>query len=258
MAAGRDALADALEAAGHPVIRIELADPIDLGAEFVRWEVATAIAGAVLGIDPFDQPNVEEAKQLTRDAARRRSRRARPDGPAGAAAEPIADGDGLTLHGDAALRLTTGDGDVVGELARHLARRRPNAYLAPPGVHRPDAGARRGHRAGSGPCCATGPGGRRPPATARASSTRPASSTRAAPPIGWFLQLTADHPTDSAIPGWPYTFGQLIDAQAAGDFAAIEAHDLPDPAGPSRRRSRRRPGRARAGAGRRPRHATEA
>ena len=63
----RDTLAAALEGAGHPVIRIEIADPIDLGAEFVRWEVATAIAGAVLGIDPFDQPNVEEAKQLTRD-----------------------------------------------------------------------------------------------------------------------------------------------------------------------------------------------
>jgi hypothetical protein len=47
------------------------------------------------------------------------------------------------------------------------------------------------------------------------------------PPIGWFLQLTADHPNDRPIPGWPYTFGQLIDAQAAGDFAAIEAHDLP-------------------------------
>ena len=44
-----------------------LDDPIDLGAEVCRWEVATAIAGAVLGIDPFDQPNVEEAKQLTRD-----------------------------------------------------------------------------------------------------------------------------------------------------------------------------------------------
>ena len=64
---GRDTLADALEAAGHPVIRIELSDPIDLGAEAIRWEVATAIAGIVLGIDPFDQPNVEEAKQLTRD-----------------------------------------------------------------------------------------------------------------------------------------------------------------------------------------------
>ena len=68
---GRDALAGAAaRPPGHPVIRIELADPIDLGGEFVRWEVATAIAGAVLGIDPFDQPNVEEAKELTRERAR--------------------------------------------------------------------------------------------------------------------------------------------------------------------------------------------
>ena len=46
-------------------------------------------------------------------------------------------------------------------------------------------------------------------------------------PIGWFLQLTVDHPEDRDIPDWPYTFGQLIDAQAAGDFRAIESHDLP-------------------------------
>src|SRR6185436_16504692 len=65
-AGSRDELAAALEAAGHPVIRIDMSDPIDLGGEFFRWEVATAIAGAVLGIDPFDQPNVEEAKEQTR------------------------------------------------------------------------------------------------------------------------------------------------------------------------------------------------
>src|SRR4029079_18170130 len=47
------------------------------------------------------------------------------------------------------------------------------------------------------------------------------------PPTGWFLQLTSDHPVDRPIPGWPYTFGRLIDAQAEGDFAAIESHDLP-------------------------------
>src|SRR6185503_1978503 len=58
----REALIAALEAAGHPVIRIELDDPIDMAGEAIRWEVATAFAGAVLGIDPFDQPNVEEAK----------------------------------------------------------------------------------------------------------------------------------------------------------------------------------------------------
>ena len=174
---GRDALADALEAAGHPVIRIELADPIDLGAEFVRWEVATAIAGAVLGIDPFDQPNVEEAKQLTRDVlAKAGQGEAATD-----ASAPLAEGDGLTLYGDAALRLTGVDGGIQGELARHLARRKPNAYLCAPGVHRADAGPRRGHR--PDPCArsATGPAARRPPATGRASCTRPASSTRAAP-----------------------------------------------------------------------------
>ena len=76
-------------------------------------------------------------------------------------------------------------------------------------------------------CSATGRAGPRRRATDRASCTRPASSTRAVRPSGWFLQLTADHPADRPIPGWAYTFGQLIDAQSAGDFAAIEAHDLP-------------------------------
>jgi transaldolase/glucose-6-phosphate isomerase len=61
-----DARLAELAAAGHPVIRIELGSKIELGAEFVRWEVATALAGVVLGIDPFDQPNVEEAKTNTR------------------------------------------------------------------------------------------------------------------------------------------------------------------------------------------------
>src|SRR5204862_975419 len=121
---GRDALAQALETAGHPVIRIDIADPIDLGAEALRWEVATAIAGAVLAIDPFDQPNVEEAKQRTRDLL---------DGHGGSAAPPapiVSDG-GLTLYGDAPLRLSAdGDRTLVGELRRQLDRRRPNAYLA--------------------------------------------------------------------------------------------------------------------------------
>jgi len=60
-------LLDELAKVGHPVIRIEIDDPIDLAGEMVRWEVATAFAGAVLGIDPFDQPNVEEAKERTRE-----------------------------------------------------------------------------------------------------------------------------------------------------------------------------------------------
>ena len=224
----RDALADALEAAGHPVIRIELTDPIDIGAEFVRWEVAVAIAIAtwpVVGMDPFDQPNVEEAKQLTRELLEGTDRdRRSTDGPA--SAQPIASGDGLTLYGDAALRLTAGVGDVTGELARHLARRRPDAYLClqafiAPTAERDDAIARirtllrdrtkRATTAGYGPRFLHSTG----------------QLHKGGAPIGWFLQLTADHPADLEIPGWPYTFGELIDAQAAGDFGAIESHDLP-------------------------------
>ena len=217
-----DELADALQAAGHPVLRIEIADPIDLGAEFVRWEVATAIAGAVLGIDPFDQPNVEEAKQVTRQLLEDVGQGRRTS----VEAAPVAAADGLTLHGDAALRLTSGDGGVVGELARHLARHRPDAYLAlqafiAPTPSRDQAVARirtllrdrtgRATTAGYGPRFLHSTG----------------QLHKGGAPIGWFLQLTSDHPNDVAIPGWPYTFGQLIDAQAAGDFAAIEGHDLP-------------------------------
>jgi glucose-6-phosphate isomerase len=215
--ASLDALATELEGAGQPVIRIEIADPIDLGAEFVRWEVAVAIAGAILGIDPFDQPNVEEAKQLTRDlleGAGRGGRRGR-DGH-----------DGLTLHGDAVLRLTSGDGGVVAELARHLARRRPTAYLClqafiAPSPERDAAFARirRLLRDRTGRATTAGYGPRFLHSTGQLH--------KGGAPIGWFLQLTADHPTDVDIPGWPYSFGELIDAQAAGDFAAIEAHDLP-------------------------------
>jgi glucose-6-phosphate isomerase len=239
-AGNRDELAEALEAAGHPVIRIDMSDPIDLGGEFFRWEVATAIAGAVLGIDPFDQPNVEEAKELTRRllTASESAGRGRQDTPLnwsgarevevedGQGVPILAEGNGLTLIGDAVMRLTADDGTVAGELARHLARRRPNAYLAlqafiAPGLGRDEALARirrllrdrttRATTAGYGPRFLHSTG----------------QLHKGGPPTGWFLQLTRDHPVDRPIPDWPHTFGELVDAQAAGDFGAIEAHDLP-------------------------------
>ena len=219
-----DAFADAAQAAGHPVIRIELADPIDLGAEMLRWEVATAIAGAVLGIDPFDQPNVEEAKELTRKVLAGASSDEQPAPPAPALVTDRATG--LALHGDAPLRLTAGDGSLIGELARHLARRKPNAYLALQAFIAPsDAASAALDRIRAllrdATHCATTAG----------YGPRFLHSTgqlhKGGAPIGWFLQLTSDHPVDRPIPGWPYTFGRLIDAQAEGDFAAIEAHDLP-------------------------------
>ena len=222
--AADDALAAAAADAGQPVIRIEIADPIDLGAEAFRWEVATAIAGAVLGIDPFDQPNVEEAKNLTRSVLAAAESGAAPTEPPPAL---VADGTtGLTLHGDATMRLTAGDGSVVGELARHLARRTPNAYLALQAFIAPSAPAdaaldriRTLLRDATRNATTAGYGPRFLHSTGQLHKGGPAS--------GWFLQLTSDHPVDRPIPGWPYTFGRLIDAQAEGDFAAIEAHKLP-------------------------------
>jgi hypothetical protein len=115
---------------------------------------------------------------------------------------------------------------VAAELARHLARRRPNAYLCLQAFIAPTAGrdevmariramlrdrTARPTTAGYGPRFLHSTG----------------QLHKGGAPTGWFLQLTAGHPADRPIPGWPYTFGQLIDAQASGDFAAIEAHDLP-------------------------------
>jgi len=208
-AGGRDALATALGEAGHPVIRITVNDPIDIGAEFVRWEVATAIAGAVLGIDPFDQPNVEEAKELTRTVlARREAGEAGED----AAADPLLAGDGA--------------GEIVAALTTHLARRRADAYLCLQAFIAPSAEAdaaiariRTMLRDRTGQATTAGYGPRFLHSTGQLH--------KGGTPSGWFIQLTSDHETDREIPGWPYTFGQLIDAQAAGDRAALQSHDLP-------------------------------
>jgi transaldolase / glucose-6-phosphate isomerase len=222
-----DRLTDALEAEGHPTIRIQILDPIDLGAEAFRWEVATAISGVVLGIDPFDQPNVEEAKDRTRALLARHE-----DGPnrratdANAALPLVTDG-GLALHGDAPLRLSAnGNHTLVGELRRHLERRRPNAYLALQAFIAPtpsrDEGLARIRtllRGATGCATTAGYGPRFLHSTGQLH--------KGGAPIGWFIQLTSEHPVDRSIPGWPYTFGELIDAQAQGDFEAIEAHDLP-------------------------------
>ena len=200
-----DTTVDALEAAGHPVIRIELEDPMDLGGEFVRWEVATAIAGAVLRIDPFDQPNVEEAKERTR-----RLLATDDDGPDRPATAP----------------LSVEDAALVSELRDHIGRRHANAYLAIQAfVAQSDAAdgtiarIRRRLREATRNATTAGYGPRFLHSTGQLH--------KGGAPIGWFLQLTSEHRHDRDIPDWPYTFGQLIDAQAAGDFGAIADHGLP-------------------------------
>ena len=207
----RRRLLEALRGAGHPVIEIELDDPIDLAGEMVRWEVATAFAGAVLGIDPFDQPNVEEAKELTR----------RVLAGAGGADERTD-----PEPGEGGVRIAAHDLGSLAELLRPTLRALavPNyvaiqAFIAPsPAV---DAGIARIRTALARTGCATtaGYGPRFLHSTGQLHKGGPAT--------GVFLQLTSEHPVDRPIPGWPYSFGQLIDAQARGDREALRAHDRP-------------------------------
>jgi transaldolase / glucose-6-phosphate isomerase len=205
---GRRALVDRLEKAGHPVIRIELDDPIDLAGEAIRWEVATAFAGAVLGIDPFDQPNVEEAKELTRRVL------------AGATKEgdDEPDPDAIQVRGH--------DEDALAKLLRPTLAglKVPSyvaiqAFIAPSEAVDEQIAAIRTALASTGCATTAGYGPRFLHSTGQLH--------KGGPPTGVFLQLTADHPVDRPIPGWPYTFGRLIDAQARGDREALRAHDRP-------------------------------
>lgn len=214
-----DELLRELAELGHPVIRIALADPMDLGGEFVRWEVATAIAGAVLGIDPFDQPDVEDAKRLTREVLE-------TGGAGGREPDPTATGDGIAIHPDEALRGRPAGGSVAEELARHLARRDPTGYLslqafvAPTPARDAALGRIRTLLRDRTGCATTGGYG---PRYLHSTGQLHKGGT----PTGCFIQLTADHPVDRPIPGKPYGFGTLIDAQAAGDFAALERAGRP-------------------------------
>ena len=210
------ALADALVAIGHPVQRLQLSDPLDVGAEFVRWEIATAIAGIVLGIDPFDQPNVQESKDATKELLEAyRSRGALPqpmplvsDPGIAASADPAALGD-MPVSVDGAveqlLTLVEGGRDYVALLA----------YVPPDdGVEERLQRIRRliGERTGAATTLGFGP--------------RFLHSTgqlhKGGPDTGVFLQITAEPSKDLPIPGWDETFGTLIAAQALGDLTSLQ------------------------------------
>jgi len=117
-----DTAVDALRAAGHPVVRIDLTDPYDLGGQFVTWEIATAVAGWRMGINPFDQPNVESAKVLARKmvAAYESSGSLPP-------LEPTARGEGLTVFASSAPRAEGSAGDAV---RTFLGQARAGDYVA--------------------------------------------------------------------------------------------------------------------------------
>jgi transaldolase/glucose-6-phosphate isomerase len=207
-----DAKVKALAAAGHPVVRITLPRPEAIGQEFFRWEIATAVAGAIIGIDPFDQPDVEASKIKTRaltDAYEKTGQLV----PETAIAQ---DGD-LQFYGDAALKA---DGTLDGVLRAHLARLGAGdyaavlAYVARNPAHQKQLVALRKTLRD-----------RRKVATVGGFGPRFLHSTgqtyKGGPNSGVFLQITADPAHDLAIPGRKISFGTVQAAQAIGDLQVL-------------------------------------
>ena len=202
---------DALAAAGHPVVHRELADIYDLGAEFFEWEFATACAGWRLGINPFDQPNVQEAKDATKELLSSFERRGR--------LEPrteLATDDGITIYGK-----EDGEKASVAEVLRaHLATIKPGDYIAflnyieeTPEIDRQFQELRTELRDATKCAVTIGYGPRFLHSTGQLHKGGPDS--------GVFFQIIANDEVDFAIPGEPYTFSILKQAQAQGDFHAL-------------------------------------
>ncbi len=185
-----------LAAAGQPLVTIDMEDTLDLGGEFFRWEAAVAVAGAVLGIDPFDQPNVQESKENTRRLLE------------------AGDGQGLGAGGAALDReewkrflAEVEDGDYVALLAYLTENGETDALLD-------ELRLRIRDELGVAVTVAYGP--RYLHSTGQLHKGGPGS--------GAFLVLTADAPADVPVPGAGYGFAALREAQARGDIEALAAH----------------------------------
>ena len=214
-----DAGIDILAAAGHPVVRLSIDDRMDIGQAFFRWEIGTAVAGSILGINPFDQPDVEAAKVATH-----RLMAAYEETGALPRLSPLASDGDLALFGlgrDAeGLQAAAGSSDLAGLLGAHLARIRPGDYFALTAyVEMNDANhellqtIRHMVRDTKRVATTLGYGPRFLHSTGQLHKGGPAT--------GVFLQLTSDDAEDLQIPGQSYTFGVLTQAQAAGDFEVL-------------------------------------
>jgi transaldolase/glucose-6-phosphate isomerase len=220
----QDAAVAALERAGHPVIRIAVDETHDLGEEFFRWEVATAVAGSILGINPFNQPDVEASKVATRDLTTEYERTGRlpPE-------TPLCSENGIALYSDekngAALAASVGNRRSITEYLRaHLARLGAGDYFAVLAYIEMSAENERAlqalrHAVRDAKAVATclGFGPRFLHSTGQAYKGGPNS--------GVFLQITCDDAADLPVPGQKYTFGVVKAAQARGDFRVLAERD---------------------------------
>jgi transaldolase/glucose-6-phosphate isomerase len=218
--AAQDAALGALERAGQPVVRIGVADPYNLAGEFFRWEFATAAAGSLIGINPFNQPDVEASKEEARDlaAAYEKTGSLPPE-------TPILEEGGIRLFADeknaAALADAAGrERSLRGYLKAHADRLAAGdyfallAYIQRSAAHQEPLQAMR-HAVRDAKHVATclGFGPRFLHSTGQAYKGGPNS--------GVFLQITCDDARDLPVPGRKYTFGVVKAAQARGDFQVL-------------------------------------
>jgi transaldolase/glucose-6-phosphate isomerase len=218
--ATQDAAISALEKAGHPVVRVAITGHLELGQQFFLWEFATAVAGSLIGIDAFDQPDVEASKVKTRELTDAFSKSGSlPD------EAPFATFDGVKLFADdknaAALK---GGASLVDTLRAHFARAHAGDYIAVLAYveRNPEHIAElqklrllvRDHTK---------------LATAAEFGPRFLHSTgqayKGGPNSGVFLQITADDRADLAVPGEKYSFSVVKAAQARGDFGVLAERD---------------------------------
>jgi transaldolase / glucose-6-phosphate isomerase len=210
---------DALERAGHPVVRIVMRSIDHVGQEFFRFEMATAVAGSILGINPFNQPDVEDAKIKTREltAAFEKTGALPAEKPVMASREADLYTDD---HNAADLRKAGADGDLRSWMRAHLGRSGADDYVALLAyIARDDAhiGALQDMRLKVRD--------RRHVATCAEFGPRFLHSTgqayKGGPDSGVFLQITADDAKDLAVPGQKASFGVIKAAQARGDFDVL-------------------------------------
>ncbi len=193
----------ALEKAGHPVITLTMRDKLDLGGEFFRWEVATAIAGAVLGIDAFDQPNVQESKDNTKKVlASFKSRGKLPSAETVAASKAKAGIASLLKQAKrgayfAIMSYTTRTASSEAAIAAIRTAVRDKTKIAT--------------TAGYGPRFLHSTG----------------QLHKGGPKAGLFLQIVQEDVRDVPIPGQPYSFSVLKQAQSLGDMKSLTSRRLP-------------------------------
>ncbi|MGE3784894.1 MAG: bifunctional transaldolase/phosoglucose isomerase, partial [Alphaproteobacteria bacterium] len=206
----------ALEAAGQPVVRVVVSEAMQIGQEFFRWEMATAVAGSIIGINPFDQPDVEASKVKTRElTAAFEKTGALPE------EKPVATVDGVALYADPAnAAIVSGAATLADALKAHLGRAGAGDYVAllayiDRNPAHTEALQRMRRMIRDRTHCATcvGFGPRFLHSTGQAYKGGPNS--------GVFLQITCDDAEDLPVPGQAYSFGVVKAAQARGDFDVL-------------------------------------